>query len=832
MLNVIRRTVRSYLTNVADLSEYYHGLTLYLLGALKFKNLNHGPEHPLPKQVAFWGATLAYYLLTTSALEIDQPPPLLAALIDQLEPVVSIFKQPYLVREAKQPLSLDVAEHLLAALPLEAVPTLGALPANSRMPLSRNPLFVGRQPDLQQLAKALQSDESAGGQIRTVVVTGLGGLGKTQLASEFVHRYGRFFAGGVFWLSFADVKAVPAEVAACGGTKAMALRPDFDKLSLEEQVRLVKTAWQHPLPRLLIFDNCDDPELLAGWRPASGGCRILVTSRYADWDVTLGVQVWPLEVLQRAESIALLREHRPDAAEATLEAIAREVGDLPLALHLAGSYLARYRRSIDPNSYLAQLRETSLLQHPSLQSGGISPTGHIQNISRTIALSYNRLDLADPIDKLALALLAHAVCLAPGEPIPYNLLRLTLNLGQEQPNTMQAKAAVARLAELGLLRPEVNNAVRLHRLVVAFVREAMDKALEKAQAAVELALAEEAERLNKAGYPAVLLAWQVHLRAVTNAAADRDDEQAARLCHITSEHFRQIGDFTRARVCLERAVAIRRKVFGEEHEITARSLTELGGILYDQDDLDAAHSCYKQALAIQEKLLGDHPDTAMTLNHIGFLLQCKDELDAARPYHERALAIRYKVLGDEHPLIAQSLCNLAYLDYRKNNFGTAQTYLEKALHVKQKALGHDHFETAQILTYLGELMQTQGDLSSAQKTFMEVLSIQEKVLVEDHPEKALVLNYLGEVLQAQGDLTNAQAHYEAALAIQQKVLGEDHTKTAITLNNLGKLQQLRGELDKARHYYQRAFETLNARFGPDYYLTRLVHDNLKSLDST
>jgi hypothetical protein len=40
-------------------------------------------------------------------------------------------------------------------------------------------------------------------------------MGKTQLASEFVHRYGSYFAGGVFWLSFADAEAVPAEIDAC-----------------------------------------------------------------------------------------------------------------------------------------------------------------------------------------------------------------------------------------------------------------------------------------------------------------------------------------------------------------------------------------------------------------------------------------------------------------------------------------------------------------------------------------------------------------------------------------------------------------------------------------
>ncbi|HET9221761.1 MAG TPA: hypothetical protein VFO07_04620, partial [Roseiflexaceae bacterium] len=59
MLRAIRRAARRYLFDADDSSEYYTGLTLYLLGALRYKNLSRRPEQPLPKQIAFWGAALA-----------------------------------------------------------------------------------------------------------------------------------------------------------------------------------------------------------------------------------------------------------------------------------------------------------------------------------------------------------------------------------------------------------------------------------------------------------------------------------------------------------------------------------------------------------------------------------------------------------------------------------------------------------------------------------------------------------------------------------------------------------------------------------------------------
>lgn len=86
-----------------------------------------------------------------------------------------------------------------------------------------------------------------------------------------------------------------------------------------------------------------------------------------------------------------------------------------------------------------------------------------------------------------------------------------------------------------------------------------------AQAEVEKTLFAEASRLNRAGYPAPLLAWQVHLRYVTEVAQGRGDEQGARLCHELGYHLRQVGNYTAARSYLERALAIREKVLGPGH---------------------------------------------------------------------------------------------------------------------------------------------------------------------------------------------------------------------------------------------------------------------------
>jgi hypothetical protein len=93
------------------------------------------------------------------------------------------------------------------------------------------------------------------------------------------------------------------EVAACGGPGALALHPEFHTLPLDGQGCLVQAAWQSALPRLLVFDNCEDEALLAQWRPPHGGCRVLVTNRRASWEASLGVQLVPLGTYRREAAI-------------------------------------------------------------------------------------------------------------------------------------------------------------------------------------------------------------------------------------------------------------------------------------------------------------------------------------------------------------------------------------------------------------------------------------------------------------------------------------------------------------------------------------------------
>ena len=516
--------------------------------------------------------------------------------------------------------TLAAASARLVQLPTDAIPPITTLPPGSRMPFSANPLFVGREADLLQLAAALKGGETvAVGQI--TAATGLGGIGKTQLAVAFVHHYGSFFAGGVQWLSFANPDAIPAEIAACGAALPDG-RADFAKLDLETQVRLVLAAWQSPLPRLLVFDNCEEPALLAQWRPPTGGSRVLVTSRRRAWDAALGVQLLALDTFDRAQSVELLRKFRPDlpVTDAPLDGIAAELGDLPLALHLAGSYLARYRYAVTATQYLTQLRQPDLLRHRSLQAGDLSPTGHVQHVARTFALSYEQLKPDNPPDTLARALLARAAWFAPGQLIPRSLLLASLERDEEEDDPLQTADTLEQLTNLGLLEMTGEGNILLHRLVAHFVQHADSAITKTAQQAVAATLLTAANRINHAGLPGPLLLWQSHLRHITDTMQSQTDEQAASLCNELGFHFNMIGDSAAARPYYARALAIREEVLGAKHPDTAQSLNNLGALLQAQGDYAAARPYFARALTIFEQRLGSaHPYTQTVRQNLAAL---------------------------------------------------------------------------------------------------------------------------------------------------------------------------------------------------------------------
>ncbi|MCA9948029.1 MAG: tetratricopeptide repeat protein [Anaerolineales bacterium] len=585
----------------------------------------------------------------------------------------------------------------------------GPLPPHSFLPFHRNKNFVGRKSDLLNIAsKLLPATNRKDGLPQTVVIHGLGGLGKTQLAVEFAYRYGRYFPGGVYWLSFADADNVAEEVAAVGDQKGLGLYRQAESLSLADRVGRVRQAWQEPVLRLLIFDNCEDEALLSEWRPVTGGCQVLVTSRRGYWSPELDIEQRPLPVLTLTESVALLQKMLPDMNATVAGEIANEVGHLPLALHLAGSFLNRYRQ-ISPDRYLEHLKEAKGLQHPSLQGRGaaLSPTDHELDVARTFTLNLTEFDPHDEIDQVAQRLLAHAICFAPGEPIPRSLLLATVGAGDaDMMALLIAEDGLMRLITLGFLESKGAEIVVIHRLLAAFLADVLpERGLVAAQTAVAQAILRPlAPYLGRGGTMGVLPFSAGHLRFVTDAALERGDRLTFRLALVFSQYLTVVAEYNEAHSYLEKIV----QQFSANATVYEQGLARL--LLSQTFKYKGLTELALDNIQEAERLLrqvepGNPQRLPETLVKKGWLLLHKGQVEQAIAAAEESRALAVKVEDPEALIMALNLLGVLHY-YMLDRYDDGRAYLEEALAVSDK------YDLPQIkgplLLNLGEIAKLQG----------------------------------------------------------------------------------------------------------------------------
>lgn len=755
--------------------------------------------------------------------------------------------------------SLSPAEKK-AAMPVKTLAEPGPLLPSSHVP-RRNARFVGREAPLMKIAKAFRGGAKKDN--RVVIISGIAGIGKTQLAVEFAHRYGRYFDGGVYWLNFGEEGNPESDVVKCG--RNMVLHPEFGKLELADQLALVQRAWQAATPRLLVFDDCRTEALLEKWLPNFGGSQVLVTSWKSNWIVK--AKKVPIRELTAPESERLLADLVPHLGEDTAAELAEELGYFPLALWMAGSFLRTHAEFVGAREYLRELRE-------------LGPGRYQLAVGRNFILSYRRLK-DDRRDQLAISLMQRAACFAPDEPIPWRLLAKTMGDDEHGPPQLPAPVDVAqalrRLEELGLMRLTSGGNPLLHRLVANSVMHVAEEEQTAAAArdSVERAIALEAQRVNDEDLPSTLVLWQGHLRYIAENAERKSSKNAGKLLNELGQHLHELGNFEQARLACERAAAVDELVFGPEHQKVARDLNSLGLVLLDQGqyaearqtleralainrrvygnnhhavaedtnalglvyrisgEYSAAKDAFEQALAIDEAVYGpEHPDVAVRVNNVGMVLRELGDNGAAKSAFERALAIDEAVYGKDHPRVALRINNLGSVHWNLGEYAAAKDAFQRALDADEKVYGPNHPKIAIRLNNLGRTYHQLGDYASAREAYGRGLAINERVYGADHPYVAILVNNLGSTLMALGEHPAAEEAFERALQIDETVFGPDHPSVAKTLKNLGQLHQELGEYPAARDNFQRALDISADVLGNDHPDTLEVMKRIQALDAS
>jgi tetratricopeptide (TPR) repeat protein len=702
------------------------------------------------------------------------------------------------------------------------------------IPHLRNPFFTARNTILQSLSEKFRLEQK--NRVSTQVISGLGGIGKTQIALEYAYR-NREDYHAIFWLKGDTSEDLRADFVRLATLLDLSERHEVD--NQEIVISAIKRFLSQAPRWLMIIDNLDTFEQLDQLIPRQGWGDILITTRrQATGTIATLSKVEKLTpdegalfLLKRAKLIS------PDASLAALpissveeaKIISESVDGHPLALDQAGAYIEETKTSLPRYIALYEKHEANLLKQRRKFA-----TGHPDSIITTLALCIAEARQHNPTFSELLSICAF---LHP-DAIPIELLSTSaLDFGP----TLQAllsdelafDEALETLLDLSLLhRNSDTETISIHRLVQVVLHSEMK--VETQQLWAERVI----KTLCRLFPESENIVWQDCQRYLPHAlvAADLIKQwnlsfpEAARLLYRTSTYLYEIASYADAQRLCEQALTINERVHGDEHYETAQTLYCLGNIYTSLGNYPKAQPAYERALAIVEHIWGpEHLETARLLNDLGELFQSDDQLSLAEDYYRRALAIRQKIAASDDPATAGSLNNVAGICGEQGNYAEAERLFGEALALREHLRGPHHAETAETLSNIARFYRIIGKYPQARPLYEQAIASYEQALGPDHPRVATSCNNFAVFYIALGRYAQAEELLTRALKIRTSLLGLNHPDVAGSWNHLARVYAKQGHYEQAKELYERALRVREQSSGRKHASTALIITNIGEL---
>jgi tetratricopeptide (TPR) repeat protein len=576
--------------------------------------------------------------------------------------------------------------------------------------------FIGRDAKLDAIDLALGVADRA---VVTQAITGLGGVGKSQLAARYVHERADEY-DVVAWIraedgGIADLSELAAELGL----------PVAQQTPVELAADAVRWLSGCEERWLLVLDNVAAPEQLRDCCPSAGNGRVVITTRdrgIAQFGPALAVDVF--DEATAVEFLLAVSGRAEDREGATR--LVRALGFLPLALSHAGAYCAAGTSFDEYLELLGALPATELFDdHPEVS--------YVQTVASTWQVSIRAAEEEAPLARQVLAMAAH---LAP-DAIPREFFDVLLEDAGVASGRKRLSDAFNVLQRLSLA--QVDDAViGVHRLLQKTIRE---DARERGDvtAAVNALTAVMAAFPSDHGRPQT---WPQSERLLPHALAieaayTAPGEAAERLVVLlngASEYLFRADKGARAVDVATRASVCAQRLLGGEHPAALRARAHLSLSIQDAGRSGEAIELGERVLADCERILGpEHPDTLRIGAIVGLAYGQAGRFDEAIELGERVLADSRRVLGPEHPytLFAGLNLSLSYAD--AGVFGEAIELGEQMFADCERSVGPNHLYTLLARIVLVLSYQGAGRSGEAVDLGERVLADCQRVLGSEHP---------------------------------------------------------------------------------------------------
>ena len=709
--------------------------------------------------------------------------------------------------------------------------------------------FVGRETELTTIHEDLRRGNY-------VAITGMGGLGKTELVTQYATQYQDHY-DGIIWFN-ARQRILAAEVFELFTLKFGLEIPQTQgekPLTLQQQV-----AWcwlQYPetqKPVLIVIDDLTDLTQLQEVVPPETRFRVLITTRQQHLDPNY-IQELPLEVLSPPIALELLQKqlgknHQRVVNEPeTATQICEFLGNLPLGIILVGSYL-----TTDLGLSLTQMLER--LQKRKLAETALQKRETINQTQLGIEAAFNLT--WETLDTQTQYLGAFLSLFSP-QLIFWDLVVwvIEFEVENEEKQLIWTKEELTtskkRLYQVNFLQIEQESpeAYTIHNLVRLFLQEQLAEVGEK-QPILERTFITPmifvAERLPQSptsedieNVKTLVVHWEDLgkrlIDEINQETAAADDLPVSMVADEIFWVFTGLGRFYQgqglyqvAEFWYQQLVKVCQTVFTGDHPHVANSLNNLASLYYNQGKYREAEPRYLKALEMTKRLFtGDHPDVASSLNNLAVLYKSQGRYSEAEPLYLDALEMRRRLFTGDHPNVATSLNNLALFYNNQGKYSEAELLYLDALEMRRRLFTGDHPNVATSLNNLASLYRNQGKYSEAELLYLDVLEMTKRLFTGDHPDVATSLNNLAGLYDSQGRYSEAEPLYLNALEMRRRLFTGDHPDVATSLNNLALFYHNQGKYSEAEPLYLNALAMSERVQGTNHPNTIIFRNNLQIL---
>ncbi|GAB1317905.1 Nephrocystin [Madurella fahalii] len=714
--------------------------------------------------------------------------------------------------------------------------------------------FIGRQDLLSEMRNAFfpNGRPTAVSTLKSFVIFGMGGSGKTELCSKFAndnkHKY-----TAVFTIRAASPETVNESYCGIGLLAGLQPTESAGRYFLSQQRE----------PWLLIIDNADDPSLnLRRLFPPGGTAHILVTTRVRDFRQEGTMGFLELKGLRKPEALQLLLTKadipRPWDVQTTTTGsrIAKALGYLALALIQAGTCV--YRGVCELGGYLDILSSAKQqLQNQEIRDvmRVVYSTFDISlgHLSRTVGIqSQDASDLLRiiafyhfefvPLELFSRALTRRDRAVNTPRPnswyssVADGLLRRFeppaalpgfLKLKDRKAAEHRIKVALANLQSHSFIRYD-GKAISIHPLIHSWARDSLTPPQKHIWASIAFNIIMESISLPPKGdtetdgeyHRDIIPHLETCLSATGNPLPQATSDmgrvqlrvsgflQPTFLLIIRGQiemHakcgwvFAERGHFEKAMTHLRIVREMLVKLRGMADDKTMSATLGLAGVCWGLGRMEEAIDLQRSVVETRSRIYGLHDArTLQAMDRLGrsYWLhgQYREALDLQQVTTDRMK----KTLGENHPETLEALDNLGVTLGAWYRFQESLETHRFVLSARVEALGETHLDTLTTKGNLAMALLDLGRLNEAKAAMAEVYGQRQRQLGREHPWTLWALCYLAKVDTQLGLLAEAEEMLNWGIAAATRSLGGDHLGVLMGRGQLAQVYARTNRLDEAQ----------------------------------